>query len=121
MNIILSPEQFILDRIIFLDSRPNKMIDGYFTKINYSDEIITMQSLFFELAHQNINWLIDFEKRLIQYYLDNKPANNCKYHEDYKLAETLKTIQQQQPAGLIKISGIWENNLSQVGLSFRIT
>lgn len=120
MNIILNPDQFLLDRVIFLDSRPNKMIDGHFTKINYSDEIFTMQCLFFELTPHSAPWLVLFEKRLITYYLENKPRTNCRTFEDYKLQNFIQQTAHFTGSCLIKISGIWENSAGELGLSFRI-
>jgi hypothetical protein len=136
MNLALTHSQFSSDRIFFMDSKPNSLIDGLFTKINYCDEQLTMNGIFIISQYEigtNINQkskmessqyrsLSEIENDILRAYcktpktLSNKlsEALNSKY--DIVGTKTVGKIDNI----IIKISGIWENKTGQIGLSYRI-
>lgn len=46
MNIILDISQFQIQNLFFLDSKKNIIMDGKFTKIIYSDELLTTNGIY---------------------------------------------------------------------------
>ena len=138
MNIAFNLNQFQNDRIFFMDTKPNSLIDGLFTKINYCDEQFTMNGLFLtfmcestanlqkprvESAYYRV--LCEIEQELLRSYVGTKMAKfatNCKLgeaiHAKYDIVGT-KIAGKPDPV-IVKISGIWENKSGQIGLSYRI-
>jgi hypothetical protein len=49
MIILLQLTQFILSNISFLEKKVNMIMDGFFVKLSYSDECMTMNGIFIEL------------------------------------------------------------------------
>ncbi len=141
MNIAFNLNQFRCENIFLMETKPNSLIDGLFTKINYCDEQFTMNGLYFtfpcecvehrariESAHYRS--LCEIEQELLRAYLNvrnNKPVGSLVAQN--KLSETIQAkyeiVSVAKPAWncvqiVIKISGIWENKQGQVGLSYRI-
>jgi len=141
MNIAFCLNQFRGDNIFFMDTKPNSLIDGLFTKINHCDEQFTMNGLFLTLPCElsepskakiescNYHSLCDIEQELLRAYLnirENKPVGSLVSQN--KLSETIQTkydvvgtkLTNKQTPIVIKISGVWENKQGHVGLSYRI-
>jgi hypothetical protein len=91
MNLLLNTHDFHLEKIFFLDKKQNIIMDGFFTKIIFSNDFVTMNGLYFDFPvkitgtnkiNSNLNILHfhcenkDFlqnlyliEKRLLEYYM----------------------------------------------------
>ena len=135
MNLAITPNQFMANRIFFMDKKPNSLIDGLFTKINYCDEQMTMNGIYVlsfcvsipvtknKMESTQYRILTELENEILRAYPNSDPKNITN-----KLSEALNSkydIVGTKPAGkpenvLIKISGIWENKAGQIGLSYRI-
>ena len=138
MNLAITPTQFSANRIFFMDKKPNSLIDGLFTKINYCDEQMTMNGIYIlsycasvtstasskqKMESSQYRILTELENEILRAYSnsDSKSISN-------KMSEALNSkyeIVGAKSAGkldnvLIKISGIWENKAGQIGLSYRI-
>lgn len=90
MNLLLDTIDFSLDKVYFSDKKTNMLMDGFFTKIVFSNEYITMHCLYIDIPLKNpmvnkiyarnilqldiynnkdiIQKLIDIEHQLLQYY-----------------------------------------------------
>ena len=60
MNALLKIHEYSKDKLSFLDTKNNTLISGLFTKINYSDALITMYGVYInipiEINIQNKNY-----------------------------------------------------------------
>jgi hypothetical protein len=133
MNLAMTPNQFMSNRIFFMDKKPNSLIDGLFTKINYCDEQMTMNGIYIlshcigttkqKMESTQYRILTELENEILRTYPNSDPKNMTN-----KLSEALNSkydIVGTKFAGktdnvIIKISGIWENKAGQIGLSYRI-
>jgi hypothetical protein len=117
MNIILEKNQFSTENIYFLEKRNNIIIHGSFTKIIYSDELLSTSGLFFSFPidvdkvetimnktlvrfypyisanHTNIQEISKIEYDIIDFY---KTMTNC-----YKTIST--NLSKQLYSGNIKV------------------
>jgi len=121
-----------------MDKKPNSLIYGLFTKINYCDEQMTMNGIYIlsyctsvttapatkqKMESTQYRVLTELENEILRAYPNSDPKNMTN-----KLSEALNSkydIVGTKPAGkqenvTIKISGIWENKAGQIGLSYRI-
>ena len=91
MILLLQTQNFALPNITFLEKKINMIMDGFFVKLYYSDECMTMNGIYIEIPITNlpissfqpknvlhfdininkelINKLSIIEKQLIQYYM----------------------------------------------------
>jgi hypothetical protein len=143
MNLLLQTTDVALSKIFFLDKKNNMIMDGYFTKLIFSNECMITNGLFvdFQIIPKQTsskNMLIidmqtnkDFihkistiEKQIIQYYMyffgiSNKtPAYNLKLQLQNGYIKYYKNNTSKQ-LYFIKISGIWETS-SEIGITFKI-
>jgi len=144
MNLAFELNQFCGNHIFFMDTKPNSLIDGLFTKVNYCDEQFTMNGIYLtfpgevlDTAHAHkmriessfYRNMCEIEQEMLRSYLivrNNKPVGSLIAQN--KLSETIQTkydIVSAKPTWkqgqiVIKISGIWENKQGHVGLSYRI-
>lgn len=145
MNLAFELNQFCGNHIFFMDTKPNSLIDGLFTKVNYCDEQFTMNGIYLTLPGEVLDAaqtahkmriesgvyraLCEIEQELLRSYLlmrNNKPVGSLIAQN--KLSETMQAkydivgIKPNWKQGqiVIKISGIWENKQGHVGLSYRI-
>jgi hypothetical protein len=71
MNLVLDIDKYILENTHFLDTKRNIIIDGNFTKIIYSNELFTMNGIYFLFTiHDYI-----LEKKLNKFLLRFNPYN----------------------------------------------
>jgi len=128
-----------------MDTKPNSLIDGLFTKVNYCDEQFTMNGIYLTMPGEVLDAassahkmriesgfyraLCEIEQEMLRSYLivrNNKPVGSIVAQN--KLSETMQTKYDivgvkptwKQGQIVIKISGIWENKQGHVGLSYRI-
>jgi hypothetical protein len=141
MNIILNDEDINVDHIQFLHKKNNMVMEGDFTKIIYSDELITMNGIylsfpiqiksiykntaFFENLPENmecIQRIIDFENKILQHYSDRHSAYQIVFSSIKKqfMTNTIKlhSFHHIHNECIIKISGIWENN-NTIGMTYK--
>ena len=148
MNIVLDIHNISSNNIIFLEKKRNIIIDGYFTKIIYSNQYFTMNCIYVKIPLEyinieknnvyynpfhsnNINLLQEFtklENNIIEYY---KKMNNTAKKSVNNLSKQLYsgimkvynlyniTNNNSIIPFVIKLSGIWENNY-EIGLTFKI-
>ncbi len=148
MNITYDIDKYNNKNIYFLETKQNMLMEGKFTKLLFSDNILTTIGVFLNLHFINsnifqinkkhilkfekndtniklINHLVNIEKSIIQYY---KHLNSCNKEPNYLLHNTLmngsiklymkQNIQLSNVKYIIKISGVWENE-DQVGITYK--
>lgn len=75
MNIVFDSNDFKIENLYFLEKKKNVVIDGFFSKMVYSDECFTMNGLFFLLPLVcNCDGTIFQNKQCIQFQ-SHLPAN----------------------------------------------
>ncbi len=131
----MTPNQFMANRIFFMDKKPNSLIDGLFTKINYCDEQMTMNGIYVlsycasvpatkqKMESTQYRILTELENEILRTYPNSDPKNITNklseaLNSKYDIVGTKLTGKPENV--LIKISGIWENKAGQIGLSYRI-
>ena len=142
MILLLQPSDFNIKNIYFLEKKMNMIMEGYFTKIIFTNPFMTMNGVFLQLpitksnfskspyflqfdpiCHKDIiTQMCIIEKQLIQYYMSfYKVQKNPVYSLKNQLQNGSVKYYKNFVGGLlyIKISGIWEN-LSEVGITFKI-
>jgi S-adenosylmethionine:diacylglycerol 3-amino-3-carboxypropyl transferase len=139
---ILTLNNILLNNIYFNKSVKNNILNnGYFTKINYSDNIIIMSGLYIQIDLQEIHYEHYYNKIKCNFSL----IKNCDLIEKIKkleiniinkfiiskipqftLYEQLKNghikiynIKNVNNLFLLRISGIWEND-THYGLTYKI-
>ncbi len=131
----MTPNQFMANRIFLMDKKPNSLIDGLFTKINYCDEQMTMNGIYIlsycasvpatkqKMESTQYRILTELENEILRTYPNSDPKNITNklseaLNSKYDIVGTKLTGKPENV--LIKISGIWENKAGQIGLSYRI-
>lgn len=137
MNLLLELPCISVSNVYFMETRPNMLFDGIFTKINYCDEFFTMYGIYINIPveiSQALKQKIDtplfsnlnkLETDILTSYMKSKPTQKPKTII-YKLTEFLQTkftvcnnIIAGDKSNNLKISGIWENKNNEIGLSFK--
>ena len=133
MNLLLDLKNVSTTNIFFMETKPNMLFDGIFTKINYCDEFFTMYGIYVSVPVEIVSYakpkidtnvlnaLLKLESDILKLYAKSKPIG---YKITYKLAEFLQTKFTVSPitgdkTNSLKISGIWENRNNEIGLSFK--
>jgi len=147
MLILLKIQQFLLSNILLLDKKTNMIMDGYFTKLIYSDNCITMNGIFIELPliiRSNITiqskyiayfdtivnkeWIYKLsiiEKQILQYYMlffgiTNKiPNYSLKQQIQNGSIKYYKDHVSKGGMYYIKLSGIWETH-NEIGITYKL-
>jgi len=139
MNTLIKTHDFSKDNLSFLDTKPNTLISGLFTKINYSDAFLTMYGLYVNIpfetnAHRNklnsgmFRLLCDIETNILADYIIYRKLDPNKVNVAIKFGEYLQNRFEivntanisNVTCAYIKVSGVWENTSGCIGLSFRI-
>ena len=137
MNLLLELPGISVSNVYFMETRPNMLFDGIFTKINYCDEFFTMYGIYINIPveiSQSFKQKIDaalfsmlskLETDILTSYMKSKPTQKPKTII-YKLTEFLQTkftvcnnVIVDEKSNSLKISGIWENKNNEIGLSFK--
>lgn len=141
--LLLSQNDFTLQCIHFLEKKINMIMDGFFTKICFSDSCITMNGIYIDIPLQIsfsitknilhfdyttnkdiIHKLSNIEKQLIQYYIffygiSNKtPTYSLKTNLQSGSIKYYKDSNESS-GYYIKISGIWETR-TEIGITYKI-
>ena len=114
MNLLLDLKNISVSNVFFMDTQPNMLFDGMFTKINYCDEFFTMYGIYISVSKQDINALIKLESDILSIYAKSKPLGS---KMTTKLADFLQT--KGDKINSLKISGIWEMRNNEFGLTFK--
>jgi hypothetical protein len=139
MNVLIKPHDFSKDNLSFLDTKPNTLIHGLFTKINYSDTFLTMYGLYVNIPFESNTYknklnsglfrlLCDIETNILADYIIYRKLDPNHVNIAIKFGEYLQnrfeivhTANISTTTGAyIKVSGVWENTTGGIGLSFRI-
>ena len=137
MNLLLELPCISVNNVYFMETRPNMLFEGIFTKINYCDEFFTMYGIYINIPveiSQTLKPKIDtplfstlskLETDILTSYMKSKPTHKPKTII-YKLTEFLQTkfvvcnnVIVDEKLNSLKISGIWENKNNEIGLSFK--
>ena len=65
MNVILDISNFQLNNIIFLENKRNMIMDGTFSKIIYSTQYFSLNSIYFDFPIE----LLSIEKQMNKYIM----------------------------------------------------
>ena len=140
MNLAFNLNQYRGDHIFFMDTKPNSLIEGLFTKVNYCDEQFSMNGLYLTFPGEVLDVatpprktrmesgfyraLCEIEQELLRTYVNLRGTKTIQtklgeaLHAKYEIVGG-KSSWKQAPI-VIKISGVWENKQGHVGLSYRI-
>ena len=72
MNLLISPNDFSISNIFFLDIKENTIMNGKFIKFIYSTEFITLNGLFLEFDILNIDHKIYNGKQFLFFKMDSE-------------------------------------------------
>jgi phage antirepressor YoqD-like protein len=148
MNIAYKLEQLSLQNLFFMDSKKNIIMDGKFTKVLYSDDLLTTNGISIVIPFHNTSLDKTYNKTMLKFQTtDPTNAKLCnelawieKYILDYykQITSNTKTstttLNDHMKNGnvkiyrdsnatsikhvIIKISGIWEDQ-TRVGLTYK--
>ena len=78
MNIVYDINDYSKDKFFFLETKRNTIMDGYFTKILYSNEYLTTIGIYLTVEFQGASIHLVNNKNIL--YFDKKSYNNnlCK-------------------------------------------
>ena len=121
MNMYMSPENFAVDNIQFLETKPNIIMNGVFTKIIFSDAHITLNGIYILFPvrihslqknfasfdpttaenRASIETIVSIEQKIVEYfrqvYYRDEPAH-------------LISVRKQLQQGIIKLSHLLPND-----------
>jgi len=145
MNLICNINDYTNDNIFFMETKTNMIMQGSFTKLFYSNEFVTLNSIYlsFILKHStfkncqkffltNINYLENkttlsmityIENELLKQYNELYDVNKKKKYllRDNLHNGSLKIYKQQQVNNgniYLKISGVWESD-DEYGITYK--
>jgi hypothetical protein len=110
-----------------METKPNMLFDGIFTKINYCEEFFTMYGIYINISTDvmqpkidtlTMNALVKLETELLNMYGKSKPLGSKMVFKLSEFLQTKFTIKDKSIS--LKISGIWENRNNEYGLSFKL-
>jgi len=122
MNLLLDLKTICTANVFFMETKPNMLFDGIFTKINYCEEFFTMYGIYIHMPTDDstafiLNALVKLESELLSIYGKSKSPSSKPIS---KLAEHLQSkFTTKDKINCLKISGIWENKNNEYGLSFK--
>lgn len=134
MNLLLDLKTVSISNVFFTETNPNLLFDGIFTKINYCDEFFTMYGIHInvpvvsvpyaksKIDVSTLNSMIKMEYEILSLYSKYKKPDSKII---YKLADFLQTkytvanLPNVEKTKCLKISGIWENQNNEIGMSFK--
>ena len=106
MNLLLDLKNVLIANVFFMETKPNMLFDGIFTKINYCDEFFTMYGVYVSVPVEPVLYakskidasivaaLVKMESDILHMYAKTKPAGS---KVTYKLAEFLQTKMSVSP------------------------
>lgn len=148
MNIAYKLEQLSLQNLFFMDSKKNIIMDGKFTKVLYSDDLITTNGISIVIPFHNTSLDKTYNKTMLKFQttdpMNAKLCNELAWIEKYILdyykqitsntKTSTTTLNDHMKNGnvkiyrdsnatsikhvIVKISGIWEDQ-TRVGLTYK--
>ena len=145
MNLICNINDYNNNHIFFMDTKTNMVMNGSFTKLFYSNEYVTLNSIYLDFAIKhsifkscqkyfltNINHLenkalltniIQIENEILKQYHELYDVKKKKEHllRDNINNGSLKIYKQQQSNNgniYLKISGVWESD-DEYGITYK--
>jgi hypothetical protein len=127
MNLLLDLKNVSTANVFFMETKPNMLFDGIFTKINYCEEFFTMYGIYINISTDvmqpkidtlTMNALVKLETELLNMYGKSKPLGSKMVFKLSEFLQTKFTIKDKSIS--LKISGIWENRNNEYGLSFKL-
>ena len=127
MNLLLDLKTLLPTNVFFMETKPNMLFDGIFTKINYCEEFFTMYGIYINIPTDvtqpkidtlTMNALVKLETELLNMYGKSKPLGSKMVFKLSEFLQTKFTIKDKSIS--LKISGIWENRNNEYGLSFKL-
>lgn len=127
MNLLLDLKNVSTANVFFMETKPNMLFDGIFTKINYCEEFFTMYGIYINIPTDvtqpkidtlTMNALVKLETELLNMYGKSKPLGSKMVFKLSEFLQTKFTIKDKSIS--LKISGIWENRNNEYGLSFKL-
>ena len=138
MNILIKSENFSKNSVHYLETKPNMIFEGLFTKVNYCDDFMVMYGVYLDIPIQQVEnsskpcvscaTLLNFqsiELDMLRGYLEYRGIKENVIYT-HKLSEYIQTKYDVcdscsgESLAILKISGIWENVSGEVGLSFKV-
>lgn len=146
MNIVLEKSQFDIMNVHFMEKKKNIIIEGFFTKIIYFDQYVTLNAIY-------IHFPIQFNDKISNNYIFFNPLHNQLlirkisqieqdithyFKEEYNITKPIVMgLNNQLQSGkikifkeynsehnlsnsrfVLKISGIWENH-KEIGIAYK--
>lgn len=142
MNLFIKHDEFNINYLQFLNTKKNLIMDGNFTKIMYSNEIMSMTGLFIvfdfdrlefpiyiETLQSNVDkWNViattiietikPIEHEILKFYKEMY-ASNKKISYSNNLQHGIRSYKNTESKLLFKVSGIWETEF-EVGITYKI-
>ena len=135
MNIAYDQDEISLQNVFFLDSKKNIIMDGKFTKIVYSDDMVSTSGISIVVPVQSTNKatlkfhaskLIDIEQQVIEYYKSLSQSSKISAfvlrdhikNGNIKIYRGQYSNQDATTSYIVKISGIWEDQ-TRIGLTYK--
>jgi len=123
MNLVLDKNNYNINNVYFYEPVKNTVMDdSKFIRIIYSDELVILNGLYLKLDmnDKNISKFLEIvEKNILNKYSINK--NIIYKNKSIKIKEQLLFLLGKNNLDskfLLKISGIWETNLT-IGLTYK--
>lgn len=122
MNLVLDKNNYDVNNVFFYEPVKNTVMDdSKFIRIIYSDEHIILNGLYLKLEKnsKDISKILEIiEKDILNKYIISK--NNLNKNKCNKIKEQLTFLQSKNVDTnlILKISGIWETNMS-IGLTYK--
>ena len=134
MNILLKHTEFNKNAIQFLETKPNMLFDGLFTKLNYCDDFMVMYGIYLDvpvetgvrpiIASDVLTQFELIERELINEYIEHRELSNKiitnKFSDFVRSKYDIRDSCSGESLAVLKISGIWENTNGEIGLSFKL-
>jgi hypothetical protein len=134
MLITLKPEQFSIEKLNY-ETMPNSLVDGYYNKLEYCDDICTMRGVFieFELEIQDnkpyittktYQSLCSIEQSICEFYISKYEQTTINNNVSEKISELLqrnygiKNAINASGSRVLEIKCIWETKAGRMGLGF---
>lgn len=144
MNLICNLSDYNYNNVFFMEKRNNMLLNGNFTKLLYSDENVTLNSIYVDVIMKynyakihnktiiqiNINKNLEIiekfsiiEEELLNYYTQLNNINKRSIHtlKDNLLSGNIRIYKQNNYNNarlFLKISGIWETD-NEIGITYK--
>jgi hypothetical protein len=123
MNLVLDENNYNINNIFFYEPVKNTVMDdSKFIRIIYSDEFVTLNGLYLKINMNDKNtpnYLEQVERDILSKFTLNK--NIVNKNKSIKIKDQLLFLLGKNNLDskfLLKISGIWETNLT-IGLTYK--